>query len=160
MLLLHALLLTTVYVFQGMIFPYLRLFGLAPLLLPIVCTGVAVCQGRVAGGVSGLFAGIFCDISLGNPTGLFTVVLTISGIAVGMLTDTVLTRKFGSFFLCSAAVLILSAFVQMFPLFFFQGVPIRLLLVTAAQQTVYSLVFTFPLWFFVRSLGIRAGVLV
>lgn len=156
----HALLLMTVYVFQGMIFPYLQFWGLVPLLLPVACTGVAVYQGRVAGGVSGLFAGILCDISFNEPVGLFTVVLTFLGIAVGALTDTVLTRKFGSFFLCSAAVLVICAFVQLFPLLFFEGVPYRLLVPTAMRQTGYSLVFTFPLWFFVRSLGLRAGVLV
>ena len=159
-LVLHALLLMTVYVFQGMIFPYLRLYGLVPLLLPIACTGVAVYQGRVAGGVSGLFAGILCDISFNEPVGLFTIVLTFAGIAVGALSDTVLTRKFGSFFVSSAAVLALCAFAQLFPLLFFESVAPRLLLIIALRQTVYSLIFTFPLWFFVRSLGLRAGVLV
>ena len=159
-LILHALLLLTVYVFQGMIFPYLPLSGLVPLLLPVACAGIAVYQGRVAGGVFGLFAGIFCDISFNAPVGLFTVVLTFAGIAAGALADTVLTRKFGSFFCCSAAILILCAFVQLFPLLFFDGVPPYLLLSTALRQTLYSMLFTFPLWFFVRSLGLRAGVLV
>ena len=156
----HALLLMTVYVFQGMIFPYLKLYGLIPLLLPIACTGVAVYQGRVAGGVSGLFAGMLCDISFNEPVGLFTIILTFTGIAVGALSDTVLTRKFGSFFVCSAAVLALCAFAQLFPLLFFESVAPRLLLIIALRQTLYSLLFTFPLWFFVRSLGLRAGVLV
>jgi len=160
LLIFHALLLMTVYVFQGMIFPYLKLSGLVPLLLPVACTGIAVYQGRVAGGVTGLFAGILCDISFNEPVGLFTVVLTFAGLAVGALADTVLTRRFSSFFVCSAAVLAICAFVQLFPLLFFEGVQYRLLFPTALRQTFYSLMFTFPLWFFVRSLGLRAGVLV
>jgi rod shape-determining protein MreD len=150
----------TVYVFQSMIFPYLKMSGLVPLLLPIVSTGVAVYQGRVAGGVSGLFAGILCDVSFNKPVGVFTVVLTMAGIAVGALTDTVLTRRFGSFIICSAAVLTLVAFIQLFPLLFFEGVPPYPLFITALRQTVYSLAFTFPLWFFVRSLGLRAGMII
>ena len=159
-LVLHALLLMTVFMFQGMVFPYLPLSGLVPLILPVAVAGIAVYQGRGAGGVFGLAAGILCDVSLNEPVGLFTIVLTFSGIAVGALTDTVLTRKFGSFFCCSAAVLAICAFVQLFPFLFFEGVPPYLLLSTALRQTLYSLVFTFPLWFFVRSLGLRAGVLV
>ena len=147
---LHALLLMTVYVFQSMIFPYFRLGGLVPLLLPIVCTGTAVYKGRVAGGISGLFAGIFCDISFNEPTGLFTVILTFTGLIIGALSDTVLTRSFPIYILSCAAVLIFSAFAQMFPLMFLVEVPTRPLIITALWQTIYSLVFVFPIWFFIR----------
>jgi len=149
-ILLHALLILTVYVFQSMIFPYLRLGGFVPLLLPIVCTGTAVYHGSIAGGVSGLFAGIFCDISFNEPTVLFTVILTFSGLIIGTLADTVLTRSFPVYVLSCAAVLIFSAFAQMFPLMFLVEVPTRPLFTTALWQTLYSLIFVLPIWFFVR----------
>jgi len=152
----HALLLMIVYIFQSMVFPYLRLAGLAPLLLPIVSTGVAVYEGRYAGGIMGLFAGILCDISFLQPTGVFTVLLTITGLLIGTLADTVITRGFVTFFLSCIAVLSVSALIQMFPLVFFAGVPPRLLWGTALWQTVYSLIFAIPIWFPVRSLGKRA----
>jgi len=155
-IILHALLLIIVYIFQSMIFPYLRLTGLTPLLMPIVSTGVAVCEGRDAGGIMGLFAGIFCDVSFNEPVGLFTVMLTVLGLIVGTLADTVITRGFASFFLCCVAVHIISALVQMFPLVFLRNIPLQPLLLTAFQQTVYSLFFTLPIWFFVRALGKRA----
>jgi len=155
-IILHALLLLIVYAFQGMVFPYIRLTGLVPLLLPVVSTGAAVYQGRVAGGVVGIFAGILCDISFNEPVGAFTVLLTITGLLVGSLADTVMARGFATFYICCAAVLAVSAFAQMFPLLFFEGVPLTPLLVTALWQTVYSLLFAFPIWFFVRALGKRA----
>ena len=153
---LHVLLLMIVYVFQSMIFPYLRLAGLAPLLLPIVCTGVAVYEGRYTGGIMGIFAGILCDVSFHQPTGVFTVLLTFAGLLIGTLADTVITRGFVTYFLSCVVVLAVSALVQMFPLVFFEGVPPRFLWGTALWQTVYSLFFTLPIWFFVRSLGKRA----
>jgi len=153
---LHALLLMTIYVFQSMIFPYLRLFGFAPLLLPLVSTGVAVYEGRFTGGVTGLFAGILCDISFNEPVGLFTVLLTMLGLLVGTMADTVMARGFVTFFLCCAAVLAISALIQMFPLVSFEEVPLQNLMPTALWQTAYSLVFAFPIWFFVRALGKRA----
>ena len=147
----HALLLVTVYVFQGAILPYLRLNGLVPLLLPIVSTGVAITQGRVAGGVSGLVAGILCDISFNEPVGMFMIILTLAGLLVGFLADLVLTRGFVSYFCCCAAVLSFAAIAQLFPLLLFVGIPPGPLFSTALWQTLYSLAFAFPIWFFVRS---------
>ena len=152
----HALLLVVVYLLQDMVFPYLRFFGLIPLLLPIVSTGAAVYQGRAAGGMVGIFAGILCDISLNQPVGLFTVFLTLSGLFVGVLADTVMARGFATYTISCAAVLALSAFLQMFPLLFFERVAATPLLNLALRQTVYSLVFSFPIWFFMRALGKRA----
>jgi rod shape-determining protein MreD len=147
----------TVYAIQSMIFPYLRLFGLVPLLLPIVCTGTAVYQGRVAGGVTGLFAGILCDISFNEPVGVFTLVLTFTGIVIGTLADTVLVRGFVTYFLSCATVLAFVAFVQLFPLLFFEGIPPTPLFTALLRQTAYSLVFSLPIWFVARALGRRGG---
>lgn len=154
--LLHALLLIIVYVFQRMIFPYVRLFGLIPLLLPIAGTGVAMYEGSYAGGVTGIFAGILCDVSFNEPAGVFTVLLTMTGLLIGTLADTIIARGFVTYFISCIAVLAVSAFAQMFPLLFFEKVSPTPLLMTALWQTVYSLIFTVPLWFFVRSLGKRA----
>ena len=153
----HALALVIVFVFQGVIFPYLRLFGFVPLLLPIVSTGAAVYEGRYVGGVTGIFAGILCDVSFNEPAGVFTVLLTITGLLIGMLADTVMTRGFATYLLSCIVVFAVSAFAQIFPLMFFENVLPRPLLVTALWQTVYSMIFVFPLWFFARAMGKRAA---
>ena len=155
-ILLHALLLVIAYIFQGMIFPYLRLMGLTPMILPLVSTGVAIYEGRDAGGVMGLFAGIFCDVAINEPVGAFTVLLTITGLVVGTMADTLITRKFVTYLLCCFAVLALSALMQMLPLALLRGIPVQALLSTAIRQTLYSLLFTLPVWVFVRALGKRA----
>jgi len=152
---LHALLLTTVYVFQGAVFPFMRLGGLVPLLLPVAATGIALYEGRYTGGVVGLFAGILCDISFNQPAAVFTVLLTITGLIVGTLADTVILRGFVTYYISCAIVLVLSAIVQMLPLIVFSTyeIPFNALLPTAIQQTIYSLILAFPIWFFVRALG-------
>jgi len=152
---LNAVLLLVAFIFQGMIFPYLRISGLSPLLLPLVSTGIAVHEGRVSGGIAGIFAGIFCDLSLNEPVGLFTVLLTFTGLLVGTLADCVIRRGFITYFLLCAAVLVISAFVQMFPLLYFGGVAVSGLMPTALWQTVYSLIFAFPIWFFIKAIGKR-----
>ena len=157
-MLLHALLLVAVYVFQGMIFTYMRLNGLVPLLLPVVTTGVAIYEGRYAGGMTGLFAGILCDISFNEPVGIFTVILTLTGLSVGAMADSVIMRSFVTYYLSCFVVLVFSAFVQMFSMMSnpATSIPLQPLLSTAIQQTIYSLVFALPIWFFVRALGKRA----
>ena len=154
----HALLLVAVYIFQGMIFPFMRLSGLVPLLLPIVSAGVALYEGQYSGGITGLFAGILCDISFNQPVGVFTITLTLTGLIIGTLADTVILRGFVTYYLCCGAVLIVSAFVQMFPLIILPdySVSIQALISTTIQQTLYSLILALPIWFFVRSLGKRA----
>ena len=153
LILYHALLLLTVYVLQGLVFPYVRVFGLVPLLLPVVSTGVAIFEGRVRGGVFGIFAGIFCDLSFNQPTIAFTVLLTVTGILIGFMADTVMSRGFPTFFVVCGGVLALMAFVQMFTLLFFEGAPPEQLLLVALYQTLYSLIFTIPIYFIVRLLG-------
>ena len=152
---LRALLLLVVFVFQGMVFPNLRIAGLSPMLLPLVSTGFAVNEGRVSGGITGIFAGILCDLSLNEPVGLFTIVLTFTGLAVGTVVDAVITRGFVSYLLLSAGVLAICAVAQAFPLMYFRGVLPEDLISTALWQTVYSLIFTFPTWLFIRALGKR-----
>jgi len=155
---LHALLIVTVYVFQGVIFPLMRLNGLVPLLLPIASTGIALYEGRYTGGVAGLFAGILCDVSFNHPVGVFTVFLTVTGLIVGTLADTVILRGFVTYYISCAAVLVISAFVQMFPLVVnpYHTIPVQSLIPIAIQQTIYSLILALPIWFFVQSLGRRA----
>ena len=154
--LLHALLLIVIYVIQGVILPFMRFGGLVPLLLPVAATGVALYEGRDTGGVTGLFAGILCDVSFNQPVGAFTVFLTLSGLVIGTLSDTLILKGFMTYYLCCGAVLVVSALVQMFPLAVLQDIPLQALLGTAIQQTIYSLIFALPVWFFIRALGKRA----
>jgi len=154
-ILLHALLLVTAYVFQGVILPFMRLGGLVPLLIPVAATGIALYEGRDTGGIAGLFAGILCDISFNEPIGSFTVLLTLTGLCIGTLADTVILPGFVTYYLSCFAVLVLSTFVQIFPLLVLQRVPVQSLVATAIQQNIYSLALALPIWFFVRALGKR-----
>ena len=156
LVLLHALLLIIVYIFQGMIFPYIRVIGFVPLLLPIVCVGIAVNEGCHAGGIAGLFSGILCDASFIQPIGAFTVLLTLTGLFIGALFDSVVMRGFITYIFSCFIILILSAIIQIFPYVVFANIaPTTAMLSIAISQTFFSLIFAFPIWFFVRSLGIR-----
>ena len=127
------------------------------MLLPIAVAGIATFEGSSRGGGYGLLAGALCDISFNQPVFVMTVTLTLVGIVIGMLSETVMAKGFPTFFLGSLAALILTAFVSLFSLLFFNNVDVSTLLRTAARQTLYSMIFTIPLYFIVRSLGRHAS---
>ena len=155
-ILLHSVLLIAVYVLQGVIFPFLRVGGFVPLLLPVATAGIALYEGRDTGGITGFFAGILCDVSFNQPVGAFTVLLTFSGLLIGVLADALIMKGFVTYYISCGIILVASAFVQMFPLVVLQNIPLQALISTAIQQTIYSLIFALPIWFFIRALGKRA----
>jgi len=154
--LIHILLLAVLFVLQGVVFSRLRIFGIAPLILPLGVIGVGLFEGPSWGGLFGLAAGVLSDSALFGTTVLFTVILTALGMGVGLLSSYLLSRGFPSFFLCSIAALFLIAFFQMFGLLVYRGESPLALLRVAVLQTSYSLFFVLPIYYLTRYLGRRA----
>lgn len=156
-ILLHLPLLLLAYILQDMIFTRLEVFGARPLVLPVAVAAVAMFEGSVRGGIFGLAAGILCDASLGQPAVLFTILLTVCGLTVGILGETVLARGFPSFLTCCTGTLVLCVFCQALPLLIYAGAPIRALAMTALAQLVYSILFALPVYRMARTLSRLAG---
>ena len=149
----HILFVIIIYIFQSMVFTYIPIDGIVPVLLPIAVVGIAMFEGSSSGGGYGLFAGMLCDVSFNQPVIIMTVVLTLVGIFVGILSETIMSPGFPTFFLCCLAALILTSFVSMFSLLFFSGVDMSALLKVGLKQILYSMIFIVPIYFFVRALG-------
>ncbi len=154
-LIVHILFILVVYIFQSMVFTYVPIDGIIPILLPIAVVGIATFEGSSRGGGYGLLAGMLCDISFNQPVIVMTVMLTFIGIFIGILSETIMARGFPTFFLCCAGALILTSFVSMFSLLFFSGVDMSALIMIGLKQTLYSMLFAFPIYFVVRALGRR-----
>lgn len=151
----HIIFIIIVYIFQSMIFSYIPILGTYPVILPIAVVGIATFEGSSRGGGYGLLAGTLCDISFHQPVIIMTVTLTVIGIVVGILSETIMSRGFPTFIICCLGALILTAFVSMFSLLFFSGVDMSVLLTVGLQQTLYSMLFAVPIYFIVRALGRR-----
>ena len=156
-ILLHGAVLAVLYVLQGMVFSRLRIFGIAPLILPLAVIGVGLFEGPTWGGGLGLAAGVLSDTALFGAPVLFTILLTAIGMGVGLGSDYLLSRGFPSFFLCSVAGLFVIAFFQMFGLLVYLGESPLALLRVAILQTTYSLLFLLPIYYLTRYLGRRAA---
>ena len=149
----HALVLFLIYVLQIMIFSRLRIFTVAPLLLPLAVVGVGLFEGPSWGGFFGLAAGILSDAAFFNSVILFTVLLTATGMGTGLLSTYLLSRGFPSYLICSAAALMLIALFQLFPLLVFHRQAPTALFFVAVVQTLYSLLFVVPLYYLGRRVG-------
>lgn len=154
-LLMHVPFILIVYVLQTTLFTSPTLFGVKPLLMPLAVIGVALFEGPYKGGVFGLFAGILCDFSLNQPPIQFTLMMPILGITVGIVCDTVLARGFPSYLVITVISLGVISFFQMFDLLFFRDAALAPLIDTAVKQTLCSLIFTVPIYYFARGIGRR-----
>jgi hypothetical protein len=130
-----------VYFVEGIAAPYFRFLPAVPLLLPLAAVGFAMFRGSTQGAALGLFAGALLDVSLDRPVLLFMLTTTALCMLIGALCETVVARSLPAYLVISLAVLLLYAFMQMFPLLFFERVPPRALLMTGVRQTAASLPF-------------------
>lgn len=148
----HALFLLAIYIIQSLILPYIKAFPSVPLILPLAAVGVAMFEGGGRGAVSGLFAGVLCDISMNQPIAQFMVLMTFVCMIICVLADAVLAPGFLAYFTLCIGVLAVCAFMQIFTPLFFDGVAPGLLLREALSQSLVTLPFTVPIYFASRAL--------
>jgi len=153
---LHGVTLFVLYVLQAMVFPHLRLWNVAPLILPLAVVGVGLFEGPSWGGFFGLAAGVLCDAAFSDSTVLFTILLTAIGLFAGLSSNYLLSRGFPSYMACSVLTLLVIAFFQMFGLLVFARESVLALLRVAGLQSLYSLLFALPLYYLARRLGRRS----
>ena len=150
----HGIFLLVLYILQAMVLPWIGSRAV-PLLLVVAAAGLSHFADSGRGAVIGLFCGLLCDLALGRPTIVLTVSLSVIGLVLGYLGETIFSRRFPSYMLCCLAALLAVSFVQMFSLLFFEGVEFFVLAMTAATQTVTSLVFAVLMYPIVKKLAYR-----
>lgn len=138
------------YLLQSTVFTHLQLWGTKPLLLPVAAAGIAFFCGRVEGGVFGLLAGMLMDLACNQLTVQFTLLMTFLGILIGLLSDTVLVQGFPSYLLGCALELVLTSAYQVLSMWVLNGAPIALSTAVGLKQTLYSLIFSLPLYYLSR----------
>ena len=148
---LYAVTALMLYLFQLAVFPRVRIFGVKPLILPAAAVCIARFEGSLPGGAFGLVCGVLCDLTMPGASVLFTVYLTLAGFGTGLLSELVLARGFPSCLVCSAAVLLIAAFLQSFELLFFMGADPLAIIKTGLLQSAYSILFTLPVYLAVRA---------
>lgn len=149
---LYVPVLILLYVLQSTLFSRLPIMGAKPLIVPIAAICIAVFEGSVRGGVLGLISGILCDMSFNHPPIVFTIAMTVICLAVGLLSDYVLARGFPTFLACCVVSLLVCAYIQMSGILL-SGGAFSALALMALKQLIYSLLFSVPVYYLMRSIS-------
>jgi len=138
---------------QNVVLSRIAILGVHALIVPIAIVAVGFFEGGVWGGIFGLVMGLFCDMTLNDTKVLLTVVFPLIGFVSGAIATFFVNKRFFSFFFVCLAALVLTAFCQMFRFIAIADTNILPVFVTAGLQTLWSLPFTFALYYPCRSLS-------
>lgn len=127
--------------------------GVYAFIAPIAVVAVGYFEGGVWGAVFGLFLGLFSDMSLNDAPVLLTVVFPVIGLLSGALAMFFVNKRFFSFFFVSLAALLLTAACQMFRFIATGGTELWPVFTVAGLQTLWSLPFTFAIYYPCRKLS-------
>lgn len=138
-LLLYALYLFLVLVFQTMVLTQLRPLGVCPFILPAAAVAVGMFEGASWGAVFGLVLGIFTDMAYVESTIGYTLLFPAIAFAVGFVSQFFINRRFFAFMVATCAALLITGVFQMVKVLVSEGWSFSLLY-TVILQTVWSLV--------------------
>lgn len=140
---------------QNLLFSRVEIFGVHPFFVPVIVVAIGVYEGAVWGAALGLITGYFCDITMLDSTATFLALFAVVGFAAGFLTESLINRRFFSFFVLALAALAAAIVCQIVPLWIFKGTALGKLLPTMLLQLVWSAPFAVPAYFAVKAISIR-----
>lgn len=138
---------------QNSVLSRIELLGVRAFVAPIAVVAVGFFEGGVWGGVFGLVLGLFCDMSLNDTPILLTVLFPIIGFLSGAFVSFFLNKRFFPFFFICLAALAITALCQMFRFIAIANANILPVLITGGLQTLWSLPFTFAVFYPCRKLS-------
>jgi hypothetical protein len=138
---------------QNIILARIPIMGVRAFIAPIIVVAIGFFEGGVWGGVFGLIMGVSCDMSLNDSNVVLTVFFPIVGFAAGSLAMFSVNKRFFSFFFVSLAALVLTAACQMFKFIAIADANLLPVLITAGLQTLWSIPFTFAIYYPCRALS-------
>lgn len=139
--LVYALALIPVLILSLFVFPLIPIFGTVPALLPVAAISVAVLEGPAGGAGFGLLVGILTDALIPGIPGTMTFALSFLGACSGAAARYGVQQNLAGCLICSGGSLFLINLVRVIYLFLRGTAPLGPLLLTAAGEILWSLVF-------------------
>ena len=127
-------------ILQSLLFARFSVFGVKGFILPAAVVAVGMYRGGVRGTIFGLFLGMFADMSFSETTILFTLLFPIMGFAFGFAADFFINKSFFAFMVFTVFALFVTALMQLLAASIISGAEFFPGLVTAALQTLISII--------------------
>lgn len=144
-------------ILQDVVMSHVALLGIRAMFLPALVVAVGHFEGGWRGGLFGLLAGIFQDISGTEITLFFTLIYPLMGFVAGFLTEFLLNRHFYVYCIFACGSLFLVAFMQMLPLLLSFSGSTGALWKTCILQTLWSVPYIFLIYYTINALPRRLG---
>ena len=140
---------------QDVVLSHIALLGVRAMFLPALVTAVGHFEGGWRGGLFGLMAGVFQDLSGTEISLFFTLLYPLMGFVAGFMTEFFLNRHFYVYCIFAAGALFLAALLQMLPLLLSHPESALALWKTCILQTLWSIPFLLPAYYTVNALPRR-----
>ena len=140
---------------QDVVLSHIALLGVRSMFLPALVVAVGHFEGGWRGGLFGLLAGVFQDLSGTEISLFFTLLYPLMGFVAGFLTEFLLNRHFYVYCIFAVGALFLAALFQMFPLLLSHGDNAGALWKTCILQTLWSIPYLLPAYYTINALPRR-----
>ena len=137
-MLLYALYLFLVLIFQNMALTQIRPLGVCPFMLPAAVVAVGMFEGASWGAIFGLLMGIFADMFYVESTVGFTLLFPAIAFVVGFVSQFFINRRFFAYMVAACAALLVTGVAQMLRVLVLEGWSFAFLS-TVILQTLWSL---------------------
>ena len=151
----YGLLLLIIFIVQSTLIDAVRIFGVMPNLIICVLVAVSLAEGHVAGGLIGMFAGIFIDVTVADVRGFFVIILLIIGGLLGYLSnDYMKSSAYNAFLLCAPVSFLYNTLIFFTHFYNYSaGGVLRIYLTKIIPEALYTAALAVPMFFIVRAIG-------
>lgn len=153
----YALALLPVWLLDCYILSRYRLWGTAPMLLPLAAAAVAVLEGASAGTGFGLVVGLLWELAYPGGFGGLVLYMALAGMAMGAVSQYALSQSFLGCLICAAGALGLLELLRMARMLFINAAGLSELLQVAVPEFLWSLAWTPLVWLLFRAVYNRVG---
>lgn len=138
---LYFVLLAATLILQNTVLCRVTILGVKPMIVPAAVAAIGLFEDGQWGGIFGIVAGVYCDLSSIGSTAMFTVCFAVIGFLSGLLSDLYINRRFYSYMILALISFLFLGLCQIVPLWIYRGAGLGALVKTALLQSIWSLPF-------------------
>ena len=153
----YSLALLLVWFMDSQVLNRLPIFGVVPMLLPLVVVIVGVLEGAYAGTGFGMAVGLLWELTYPDGFGGLVFGMALAGMVTGAISQYALSQSLLSCILCSAGVLTILDGMRILRALFIQLDTLNVLLGIAVPEVLWSLCWTPVVYLLFHRVFLKVG---